>query len=270
VATLSRVLPPDSIITTDAGDFGTWAARGYRFHRPGTFIGSTAGPMGFGLPAAIGATLARPGRLGVALAGDGSFAMTMAELETAVRERAHVIVLVFDNGRYGTAWRHQEERGAGGGLGTRLGAIDFAGVAAACGVMGLYIATDDEFEPALRQAMEGGRPALLHLAMDPAWTTPDFLPVVGSAQSEAAEAAEEVEVAEAAEEALELTLHAATEERFLDALQDIITEAEIAEEPAEVMVEADVELELAIEEGGLGAVSADPNAPDQEDPTRPG
>jgi acetolactate synthase-1/2/3 large subunit len=269
VATLSRVLPPDSIITTDAGDFGTWAARGYRFHRPGTFIASTAGPMGFGLPAAIGATLARPGRLGVALAGDGSFAMTMAELETAVRERAHVIVLVFDNGRYGTTWRHQEERAAGAGLGTRLGSIDFAGVAAACGVVGLYIATDDEFEPALRQAIEGGRPALLHLAMDPAWTTPDFLPVVGSAQSEAAEAAEEVEVAEAAEVALELALNSATEERFLDALQDIITEAEIGEEAAEV-VEADAELELAIEEGGPGAVPADPNAADQEDPTRPG
>ena len=270
VATLARVLPPDAIITTDAGDFGTWAARGYRFHRPGTFLGSTAGPMGYGLPAAIGATLARPGRLGVALAGDGGFAMTMAELETAVRERAHVIVLVFDNGRYGTIWRHQEARAAGAGLATRLGPIDFAAVAAACGVVGLYVATDDEFEPALRQAIEGGGPALLHLALDPAWTTPDFLPVVGSAQSEADEAAEEVEVAEAAEPALELELHSATEERFLDALQDMITEAEIVEEATEVMVEADLELELAIEEGGPGAVSADPNAADQEDPTRPG
>ncbi len=264
VATLARVLPADSIITTDAGDFGTWAARGYRFHRPGTFIGSTAGPMGFGLPAAIGATLARPGRLGVALAGDGSFAMTMAELETAVRERAHVIVLVFDNGRYGTTWRHQEERAAGGGLGTRLGSIDFAGVAAACGVVGLYIATDDEFEPALRQAIEGGRPALLHLAMDPAWTTPDFVPVIGSTPSEVAE------VAEVAEQALELALDSTAEEVLSDAVEHLITEAAIAEEVTEVIVEADLELELAIEEGGLGAVSADPNAVDQEDPTRPG
>ncbi len=173
VAALARVLPPEAIITTDAGDFGTWAARGYRFHRPGTFLGSSAGPMGYGLPAAIGATLARPGRLGVALAGDGGFAMTMADLETAVRERAHVVAIVFDNGRYGTIWRHQKERGTGEGLGTSLGPIDFAGVAEACGALGLSVHSDDEFEPALRQALEAGRPALLHLALDPRWTTPD-------------------------------------------------------------------------------------------------
>ena len=171
IATLARVLPADSIITTDAGDFGTWAARGLRFHRPGTFIGSTAGPMGFALPAAIGAVLARPGRLAVALAGDGGFAMTMADLETAVRERARLITLVFDNGRYGAIWRDQNRRGTGGGLGTRLGAVDFAAVADACGALGLTVRTDDEFEPALRQAMEAGRPALLHLTLDPRWTT---------------------------------------------------------------------------------------------------
>jgi acetolactate synthase-1/2/3 large subunit len=171
IATLARILPADSIITSDAGDFGTWAARGLRFHRPGTFIGSTAGPMGFALPAAIGAVLARPGRLAVALAGDGGFAMTMADLETAVRERAKLITLVFDNGRYGTIWRDQNRRGTGGGLGTRLGAVDFAAVADACGALGLTVRSDDEFEPALRQAMEAGRPALLHLTLDPRWTT---------------------------------------------------------------------------------------------------
>jgi thiamine pyrophosphate-dependent acetolactate synthase large subunit-like protein len=57
-----RVLPPDTIITTDAGDFGTWAARGLRFRRPGTFIGSSRRTDGLRLPAAIGAVLARPGR----------------------------------------------------------------------------------------------------------------------------------------------------------------------------------------------------------------
>ncbi len=173
VATLARVLPPEAILTTDAGDFGTWAARGYRFHRPGSFLGSSAGPMGYGLPAAIGAALARPGRLGVALAGDGGFAMTMAELETAVRERAHVVVLVFDNGRYGTIWRQQQQRGDAAGLATQLGPVDFAAVAEACGALGLSVRSDEEFEPALRQALEAGRPALLHLALDPRWTTPD-------------------------------------------------------------------------------------------------
>jgi acetolactate synthase I/II/III large subunit len=176
VATLANVLGPDVMITTDAGDFGTWAARGYRFHRPGTFLGSTSGPMGYGLPAAIGAVLARPGRLGVALAGDGGFAMTMAELETAVRERAHVIALVFDNGRLGTIWRHQAARARGEGLATRLGPIDFAAVAAAAGVTGISVRSDEEFEPALRQAVESGRPTVLHLVLDPAWTIPDADP----------------------------------------------------------------------------------------------
>jgi len=176
IATLARVLPPETIITTDAGDFGTWAARGYRFHRPGTFLGSTAGPMGYGLPAAIGATLARPGRLAVALAGDGGFAMTMAEIETAVRERAKVVAIVFDNGRYGAISRSQAGRGDRTGLATHLGSVDFAQIADACGALGLSVNSDEEFEPALRQALEAGRPAVLHLALDARWTTPGVAP----------------------------------------------------------------------------------------------
>jgi len=242
VATLGRVLPVDAIVTTDAGDFGTWAARGYRFRRPGTFLGSTSGAMGFGLPAAIGATLARPGRLGVALAGDGGFAMTMAELETAVRERAHVMAIVFDNRRYGTIWRHQALRGGPSGPATRLGAIDFAAIAEACGALGLSVNSDEEFEPALRQALEAGRPALLHLAMDPRWTTPDAI----SSSEEALEALEtqldaEVEVAleNLAEELVEAHAETAIEEALETALETTLSEEievelmEAAEEHAE-------------------------------------
>jgi acetolactate synthase-1/2/3 large subunit len=229
VATLARVLPPDTIITTDAGDFGTWAARGYRFRRPGTFVGSTAGPMGFGLPAAIGATLARPGRLGVALAGDGGFAMTMAELETAVRERARVVVVVFDNGRYGTIWRAQEERPAGGGLGTRLGSIDFAAVATACGALGLSVSTDAEFEPALQQAIESGRPALLHLVLDPAWTTPDFVPSIRPAT-----------LREPAEEAPQDAMGGVAREAVPDVVEELSDPA-VSEPPTEAAIVAEAE-----------------------------
>ena len=233
VATLGRVLPPESIITTDAGDFGTWAARGYRFRRPGTFIGSTAGPMGFALPAAIGATLARPGRLGVALAGDGGFAMSMAELETAVREHAHVIALVFDNGRLGTVWRHQEERASGAGLGTRLGPIDFAAVGSAAGVVGLSVASDDEFEPALREAIESGRPAVLHLALDPAWTIPDRLPYEPAPAVERAET--EASAVVQADTAVEAILEAAADMASAAAIEP--AEEEATSEPAEVVEE---------------------------------
>jgi acetolactate synthase-1/2/3 large subunit len=176
VATLARVLPAESIVTTDAGDFGTWLARGFRFPRPGTFVASTAGPMGYALPAAIGAVLARPGRLGVAVAGDGGFGMTMADLETAVRERVRVIAVVFDNGRYGAIARAQDNRGNGSRVATRLGPVDFAAIAEACGAMGITVRSDDEVEPALRKAMEAGRPAVLHLIMDPRWSIPDLGP----------------------------------------------------------------------------------------------
>ena len=243
IATLARVLPPEAILTTDAGDFGTWAARGYRFHRPGSFLGSSAGPMGYGLPAAIGAALARPGRLGVALAGDGGFAMTMAELETAVRERAHILVLVFDNGRYGTTWRQQQLRGDVPGLATSLGPVDFAAIAEACGALGLSVRSDEEFEPALRQALEAGRPALLHLALDPRWTTPD-----GSAVAEERNAVTSSQGLEA------LEFDAAVSEAVGEAELEATLAVEVAGIEAELAIEeavtevAEIEAELAIEE----------------------
>ncbi|MGD0247795.1 MAG: thiamine pyrophosphate-dependent enzyme, partial [Candidatus Limnocylindrales bacterium] len=244
VVTLARVLPPDTILTTDAGDFGTWAARGYRFNRPGTFLGSSDGPMGYGLPAAIGASLARPGRLVVALAGDGGFAMTMADLETAVRERAHVVAIVFDNGRYGTIWRHQEERGTSAGLGTRLGALDFAAVAEACGAVGISVRSDEEFEPALRQALEAGCPALLHLALDPRWTTPGASAVpLGERRIAAAEP-------DAVSETVEV------EETLADAaVGAMVSDATAAEAPGEFDAETAAQPQAADDELEAGQTS---------------
>ena len=82
VSTLRALLPDDGIVTTDAGSFGTWAARGFRFRRPGTFLGSTSGAMGYGLPAAIAAGLVHRDRAVVAMVGDGGLGMTLAEIET--------------------------------------------------------------------------------------------------------------------------------------------------------------------------------------------
>jgi acetolactate synthase-1/2/3 large subunit len=263
VATLARVLPPETILTTDAGDFGTWAARGYRFHRPGTFLGSAAGPMGYGLPAAIGAVLARPGRLGVALAGDGGFAMTMAELETAVRERAHVVAVVFDNGRYGSIWRHQQERGGSAGLGTTLGQVDFAAVAEACGALGIAVRSDDEFEPALRLALEAGRPAVLHLALDPRWTTPDASPDAYSEPNvyevDAVEVAVEVAVEAAVEVAVEVAVEAAVEAAVEVAVEAAVEaiEALAAEVEAVELLEAAVEAVEAAVQAVDGAAEVD-------------
>jgi acetolactate synthase-1/2/3 large subunit len=173
VATLRTVLPDDAIITTDAGNFGLWVARHFRFRRPGTFLGPTSGAMGYGLPAAIAAALVHRDRAVVALAGDGGFAMTMAELETAVRERIRLVAIVFDNERYGTIRMHQDRRGAGQGIATDLGPIDFAAIARACGARGVRIDRDADFEPALRQALAVDRPTVIQLALDRAWVSPD-------------------------------------------------------------------------------------------------
>jgi acetolactate synthase-1/2/3 large subunit len=171
-STMQRLLPHDAILTTDSGNFGLWLARGYRFNKPGTFLGNTAGAMGYGLPAAVAASLVHPGRTVVAICGDGGLAMTMNELETAVREGANPIVIVFDNQRYGTITVHQRRRG-GPEVATDLGSLDFAEVARACGALGIHVATQDEFEPALREALDAQRPAVLHLDLDRRWLSPD-------------------------------------------------------------------------------------------------
>jgi len=175
VAALQAHLPANAIITTDAGNFAGWVARGYRFRRPGTFLGPTSGAMGFGLPAAIAASLLHPDRPVVALAGDGGFAMTMAELETAVREGAHPVVLVFDNGHYGTIRMHQEREGRAI-TASDLGPIDFAVMARAAGALGFTVTDDAGIEPALTEALASGRPAVIHLSVDRAWVSVDKRP----------------------------------------------------------------------------------------------
>ena len=173
IATLRRVLPDDAILTLDAGNFGGWAARGYRFRRPGTFLGPTSGAMGYGLPAAIAAALVHRDRAVVALVGDGGLAMTMAELETAVREHTRIVVICFDNERYGTIRMHQDRREDGDAIATDLGPIDFAAIARACGARGVRVESDDAFEPALRQALAGDRPTVLDLVLDRRWVSVD-------------------------------------------------------------------------------------------------
>jgi acetolactate synthase-1/2/3 large subunit len=173
VTTLRAVLPDDAILTTDAGNFAAWASRGFRFRRPGTFIGPTSGAMGYAVPAAIAASLVHRDRPVVALAGDGGMAMTMAELETATREGARIIVLVFDNERYGTIRMWQSRRGTGEGVATELGPVDFAAIARGLGARGVRVEHDAELEPALRQALAEDRPTVIHLALDRAWVSVD-------------------------------------------------------------------------------------------------
>ena len=173
VTTLRQVLPDDAILTTDAGNFAGWAGRGFRFRRPGTFLGPTSGAMGYAVPAAIAAALVHRDRPVVALAGDGGMAMTMAELETATREGIRIIVLVFDNERYGTIRMWQARRGSGEGVGTELGPVDFVAIARGLGARGIRVERDADLESALRQALVEDRSTVIQLVVDRAWVSVD-------------------------------------------------------------------------------------------------
>jgi acetolactate synthase-1/2/3 large subunit len=123
--------------------------------------------MGYGLPSAIGAKLAHPGRVVVGTCGDGGFMMTMQELATAVQHEINVIQLVFNNGSYGTIRMHQERDYPGRNVATDLKNPDFAAVARAFGAEGYTVRRSEEFAPALRAALACGKPAVLDIHTDP-------------------------------------------------------------------------------------------------------
>ncbi|MFH1475644.1 MAG: thiamine pyrophosphate-dependent enzyme [Chloroflexota bacterium] len=265
IATLERALPADAIVTTDAGHFGSWAARGLWVRRPGTYLGPSSGAMGFGLPAAIAASLASPGRPVIALVGDGGLGMTGAELETAVREGARPIVLAFDNARYGTISDHQARRGLDP-VATDLGAVDWAMVAEGYGATGVRVETDEAFEPALRAALGSRRPTVLHLVVDRRWVSVDRLDDAPSVVVDDAMAVAEPESQPDAEVGIDPEREPAPE-----------PEAELAVEPApepeaELAVpgeEPGPELTLAPEpepdDGPSVEVASEPQGPDEPD-----
>jgi acetolactate synthase-1/2/3 large subunit len=176
IATMARVLPPEAIVATDAGNFAGWLARGYRFQRPGTFLGPTSGAMGYALPAAIAAALVHHERPVIGVTGDGGFGMTMAELETAVRERCRIVLIVFDNRRYGTIRMHQAARGTGVGVATELGPLDIVRIAEGFGARGVRAEDDEAFETALRDALVADGPTVIHLPLDRRWVSIDDHP----------------------------------------------------------------------------------------------
>lgn len=167
VAELGRLLPPDGIISTDAGNFYGWLSRYYRFRRPRTYIGPTSGAMGYGLPAAIGAKLGRPESPVVCLAGDGGYLMTIQELETAARLNAPVVSVVLDNQSYGAIRLHQERHHPGRVVGTQLTTPSLTKIAEAFGGQGFDVRANDEFGPALEAALAAPVPTILHVRIDP-------------------------------------------------------------------------------------------------------
>ncbi len=123
--------------------------------------------MGYGFPAAIAAKLAHPDRPVICLAGDGCFQMTVNEFSTAVQHGAAVVVIVANNGRYGTIRMHQERAYPGRVSGTDLANPDFAALARAYGGQGEVVAAQEDFGPAMARALASGLPSVVELRLDP-------------------------------------------------------------------------------------------------------
>ena len=179
--TVQRLVPEDTVYTNGAGNFSVWLHRFTRYHglqhHGRTQLAPTSGAMGYGVPAAVAASLLHPDRTVVNIAGDGDFLMTGQELATARahgagRGRGKLVSVVVDNGSYGTIRMHQEREYPGRVSGSDLANPDFAALARAHGWNAWRADTTGEFEAALQQALAADGPALIHLKLDVNVITP--------------------------------------------------------------------------------------------------
>ena len=174
----------DAILTFGAGNATIWAHRFVRHLTPASLVGARNGAMGLAVPAAVAASLAFPGRRAVAVCGDGDFLMNGQEVATAFAHGARPLVIVVDNGVYGTIVQHQENHYPGRPSGTRMVNPDFAEWMRSFGGHGERVERTADFAPALDRALAAEVPALIHIVIDPE--------VMPPAPAEIAPATEEV------------------------------------------------------------------------------
>jgi acetolactate synthase I/II/III large subunit len=170
VASLQKHLPADAVLTNGAGNFASWVHRFYRHHGLAkglkTQLAPTVGAMGYGVPAGIAAAIAT-GRVAFTIAGDGDFLMNGQELATAAQYGAKSIVVLLNNGMYGTIRMHQEREFPRHVSGSALKNPDFAALARAYGYAGVRITRTAEFEPELLAALERLEGTLIEVMLDP-------------------------------------------------------------------------------------------------------
>ena len=162
VRSMDRAVPRDAVVTCDAGNFSQWLLRYFPFDGRRALVAPMSGSMGYGVPAAIGAQRALPDRPCWALAGDGGFAMTMSEIDTAVRHQLSLAVILCDNRSFGTIRAQQIKDYPGRDIGTALGSLDFAAVAQGLGARSWSVSTDEECESALQEMASTGGVRVLH------------------------------------------------------------------------------------------------------------
>jgi len=165
-------LPADAIICNGAGNYAAWIHRFFRFRRFGQHIAPTSGSMGYGVPAAVAMKRLYPQRPVVCIAGDGDFLMNGQEFATAVQYSLPIVVLIADNGIYGTIRMHQEREYPGRIVATDLRNPDFVAYAQAFGGFGISVERTADFAAAFKAAVASGKPAIIRLAIDPDAITP--------------------------------------------------------------------------------------------------
>ena len=163
---IDEALDDDAIIAVDAGNFTGWAQRHLTFGSRRKFLGPTNGAMGYGVPAGVASKAAYPDAQVVVCVGDGGFGMTGQEIATALQFDLKLVVLVFNNGIYGTIRMHQENKHPGRVIATDLNNPDYAELARAYGAYGDVVETTDQFRPAFESALAAGKTAVLDLRFD--------------------------------------------------------------------------------------------------------
>ena len=170
VGLLQKHLPPDAVLTNGAGNFASWVHRFFMHHGLvkgfKTQLAPTVGAMGYGVPAGIAAAITT-GRVAFTIAGDGDFLMNGQELATAVQHGAKTIIVLLNNGMYGTIRMHQEREYPRHECGSRLQNPDFAALARAYGYAGVRITRTDEFEAELLAALARPEGTLIEVTLDP-------------------------------------------------------------------------------------------------------
>jgi len=169
---LRENLPDDAIMTNGAGNYATWLHRFYHFRDFRSQLAPTSGSMGYGIPAAVAAKARFPDRPVLAFAGDGCFQMTMNELATARQIGANIIVLVVDNGMYGTIRMHQERHFPGRVNHTSLINPEFTRLAESFGFHAEKVIKTEDFAGAFTRCLDSGKPSLIHLPIDPEAISP--------------------------------------------------------------------------------------------------
>lgn len=170
--TVQNRLPADAIITNGAGNFTVWPNKFYQFRMLGTLLAPQSGAMGYGVPAAVAAKLTYPERTVVCFSGDGDFLMTGQELATASQYGVGPVILLINNGMYGTIRMHQERNYPGRVFGTELLNPDFVALARAYGWQADRVAQTSEFAATFDAALSAKTGALLELVVDPEGITP--------------------------------------------------------------------------------------------------